>query len=478
MIKGEHMDINLKNDLENINILMEKIKDTSCTFLNGIDKIPSVPMSSFNRCDDTLSLEGVGTESALEEFRKRFYEGITSSSGPRYFGFVTGGSTPAALMGDWLVSAFDQNATARDNSSAALIEEEAIKLLKKLFGLSDEFTGTFVTGATMANFVGLAIGRQWAAKKLNYDIAQNGIYGMQPINIVSATPHSSILKSLSMLGMGRGTLNYIPCVKAREAIDIEALEKYLKNNSSPCIVVANAGTVNTVDFDDLKKLSELKKKYVFYLHVDAAFGSFAACSPKFSSLLEEINSADSITIDAHKWLNVPYDCAMQFTKHPKLQLQVFQNNAVYLGEVSENPDFVHLTPENSRRLRALPVWFTLKAYGKKGYEEIVERNCSLAQMLTESIRASKCFNLLAETRLNVVCFTINSDNSNVTLEQVQKLLNLINKDGKAFFTQTIYKGTPGIRAAICNWRTEEKDIEIAFNTLREAYSKLWNGLIL
>lgn len=167
---------------------------------------------------------------------------------------------------------------------------------------------------------------------------------------------------------------------------------------------------------------------------------------------------------------------MQFTKHPKLQIQVFQNNAVYLGELSDKPDFVHLTPENSRRLRALPAWFTLKAYGQNGYQEIIERNCNLAQLLSKKIDESKNFSLLSTTRLNVVCFTINLENDNVNLEQIQQFLNLVNKDGRAFFTQTVYKGIAGIRAAISNWRTEEKDIEIAWEVLNKAYESYYETI--
>lgn len=464
------MDKYLKSDLDNINNLLEKVKNNSCTFLKDIDEIATFPRVSKNYDNSQLNKEGLGGEKALEEFMQRFYKGIVSSTGPKYFGFVTGGSTPAALMGDWLVSTFDQNATGRDNSSAAKIEIETINLLKQLFGLPQEYSGAFVTGATMANFVGLAIGRQWVANELGFDIAQNGMYNLPPIKIISAAPHSSILKSLSMLGMGRDNMHYIPSINGREAIDIEALENYLKqNNGTPCIVVANAGTVNTVDFDDIKKIGELKKKYNFFLHVDAAFGGFAACSPKYKKLMEGIDTADSITVDAHKWLNVPYDSAMQFTKYTKLQVQVFQNNAIYLGELSENPDFVHLTPENSRRLRALPAWFTLKAYGSNGYQEIVERNCSLAEVLSKKIEESKNFKLLSDTRLNVVCFTINLGDHSATLEQIQQFLKIVNEDGRAFFTQTVYKGIPGIRAAISNCRTEEKDMEIAWEVLNKAY---------
>lgn len=464
------MDKYLKNDLDNIDYLLEKVKNNASDFLKDIDEIATFQGSPNDYNTSQLNKEGLGGEKALEEFMQRFYKGIVSSAGSKYFGFVTGGSTPAALMGDWLVSAFDQNATGRDNSSAAKIEDETINLLRQLFALPQTCSGAFVTGATMANFVGLAIGRQWVSNELGFDIAQNGMYGLPPIKILSATPHSSILKSLSMLGMGRGNMHYIPSLDKREAIDIEALENYLKQmNGTPCIVVANAGTVNTVDFDDIKQIGELKKKYNFFLHVDGAFGGFAACSPKYKKFVEGMDAADSITVDAHKWLNVPYDSAMQFTKHPKLQLQVFQNNAIYLGELSENPDFVHLTPENSRRLRALPAWFTLKAYGNNGYRELVERNCSLAELLSKKIEESQNFRLLSSTRLNVVCFTINLGEHNATLEQIQQFLKVVNEDGRAFFTQTVYKGIPGIRAAVSNWRTEEKDIEIAWEVLNKAY---------
>ena len=472
------MDKNLENDLNDINILLEKVKNYSFDFLENINKIPAFPDRSNIYSPSQLNKNGLGGENTLEEFMQRFYKGIVSSGGSRYFGFVTGGATPAALMGDWLVSTFDQNATACDHSSAAKIEEETINLLKQLFGLPEQFSGAFVTGATMANFVGLAIGRQWVANQLGIHLSLDGLYSIPPIKIVSATPHSSILKVMSMLGMGRNHMHYIPTIDKREAIDIEALENHLKQlNGEPCIVVANAGTVNTVDFDDIKQIGELKKKYNFFLHVDGAFGGFASCSTKYKHFVEGMEEADSITIDAHKWLNVPYDSAMQFTKHPKLQLQVFQNNAVYLGEISETPDFVHLVPENSRRLRALPVWFTIKAYGKNGYQEIIERNCKLAQLLSEKIDESKNFKLLSTTRLNVVCFTIHFGEHSMTLENIQSFLNVVNKDGSAFFTQTIYKGKPGVRAAISNWRTEEKDIEIAWEVLNKAYNSYYNGLI-
>ncbi|HEX5168621.1 MAG TPA: pyridoxal-dependent decarboxylase, partial [Cyclobacteriaceae bacterium] len=240
-------------------------------------------------------------------------------------------------------------------------------------------------------------------------------------------------------------------------------ERHLQQVNEPVIVVANAGTVDTVDFDDLNAIGKLKNKYRFWMHVDAAFGGFAACSEKYSHYLEGINYADSITVDAHKWLNVPYDSGMQFTRHKNLQKKVFQNQAVYLGGDKASNDILNYTPENSRRFRALPAWFTLIAYGRDGYREIIERNCELAQKLREKIKASEEFLLLAPVRLNVVCFTLNR--KDLSVEMIQAFLDRIRDDGNVYFTPTVYKEIPGIRAAISNWQTLEKDIEIAFEVL-------------
>ncbi len=395
---------------------------------------------------------------------------MANTAGPRYFGFVTGGATPAAVAGDWLVSAFDQNACGSNDSIAPQLERQTIDLFKQLFGLDSHYFGSFVTGATLANFVGITLGRQWVGEQLGIDVSNDGLCVLPQLKILSATAHSSIIKSLSMAGIGRKAMHKIETLSNREAIDVTALENYLKQLREPVIVIANAGTVNTVDFDDLEAIGKLKSTYNFWLHVDAAFGAFAASSEKYAHYMTGINYADSITIDAHKWLNVPYDAAMQFTRHKNIQLNVFQNSAAYLGDPLQSPDFFHYTPENSRRFRALPSWFTLMAYGKEGIREIVERNCAAANSLGERISQSSLLKLLAPVRMNVVCFTLNQDD--VTAEMIRGFLNAIRDDGQVFFTPTQYKGIPAIRAAVSNWQTEMKDIDLAFLVLESMVGEL------
>ncbi len=459
------MNTQLKHDREHRGeILRQTLSAAEKYYSNENSIAPGVFVADLPT--DRLPDSGEGALKTLEFFEKNYAHLIANSAGPRYFGYVTGGSTPAAVAGDWLVSTYDQNACGSNDSVAPQIERQTIDYFRQLFGLESDFFGAFVTGATMANFVGLALGRQWIGEQLGVNIAQEGI-GSIRIKVFSGTPHSSALKSLAMLGIGHQSVQKVDTLPDREAVDLKKLEELLAREEEPVMVIANAGTVNTGDFDDLLAIGELKNKYKFWLHVDGAFGGFAACTDKFAHLMQGINSADSITVDAHKWLNVPYDAAMQFTKHPALQPKIFQNTAAYLSDPVKSPDFFHYTPESSRRWRALPAWFSLRAYGRSGHREIVERNCDVARLFGERIRESEDFRLLSPVRLNIVCFTLNV--RGLTPELVQTFLHAVRDDGKVFFTPTQYKGVPAIRAAVSNWQTEPSDMELAF----EAISRVW-----
>ncbi|RSN68910.1 pyridoxal phosphate-dependent decarboxylase family protein, partial [Actinomadura sp. WAC 06369] len=283
------------------------------------------------------------------------------------------------------------------------------------------------------------------------------------VRVLSGAAHSSVAKALAMLGLGRRSLVGVPAVAGREAVDPAALERALREADGPCVVVANAGTVNTGDFDDLRAVAALRERYPFWLHVDAAFGGFAALSPAHAHLVAGLDAADSVCVDLHKWLNVPYGSALQFTRRPDLQASVFRNAAAYLGPSGGAPDLVHLTPENSRRLRALAAWFTLRAYGRKGHREIVERCTACARALGDAVEAVPGLRLLAPVRLNVVCFTL------ADRPDAARLAALADRvAGEAFLTPTVHDGVPALRAAFSNWRTGEADVHRVAAALREA----------
>ncbi|CAI2414558.1 TPA: aspartate aminotransferase family protein [Serratia liquefaciens] len=460
----------LQQDLDQFPQILDHTRQLAETFLGGIKQRPVCPPLDAQQLqpgDDQLAEGGKGAIAALDHFWQRYAEGISASAGPRYFGFVTGGATPAALAADWLVSAIDQNSQLSQDTVAAAIELATVDQLKTLLGLPETFNGSFVSGATMANFVGIAIGRQWLGQQRGIDVAEQGVAALGPVQVLSANPHASSVKALSMLGIGRDALKIIDCLPGSEAIDPAALERHLASSVGiPTLVLASAGTVNTVAFDDLQRLLALRERYPFWLHVDAAFGGVAACSPRYAARLAGWLQADSITVDAHKWLNVPYDSAIQFSRHLALQMQVFQNHSAYLEAPTLRPDnYLHLTPENSRRFRALPLWMALKAYGHSGMRDMVERNVQLAQLLGTELAASEGFHLLAPVNLNVVCFAL-KDNKGDAVAARDRFIARLDRHGIVRCTPTYYHGQPGIRAALVNWMTQERDIHLALESMR------------
>ncbi|MES9524547.1 pyridoxal phosphate-dependent decarboxylase family protein [Streptomyces capoamus] len=456
----------LAGDLSRLPELLQAARDVAVREVAGLAERP-VAAAGPPPGRAPLPDAGAGGDGALARFAERWAPGFSGSAGPRYLGFVTGGATPAAVAGDWLTAAFDQNLSGAGGSWAQELERETVAWLRELFGLGEAHSGAFVTGATMSNTVGLAIGREWAGERLGVDVSRAGTAGLGPLEVLSGSPHSSITKAMSVLGLGRDRLRRVPLLPGgREAVDVAALEAALAERAGrPVIVVANAGTVNTVDFDDLRAIAALKERYGFWLHVDAAFGAFAALSPEHATLVDGLDAADSVCVDLHKWLNVPYDAAVQFTRRRDLQVAVFHNASPYLGEPEAEPDFLHLTPENSRRLRALPAWFSLVAYGRDGHREIVERCAAQARRLGAGVDTLPGLRLLAPVRLNVVCFTLAAD---PTPQRVAALARAVADSGEAFVTPTVYGGVPGLRAAFSNWRTTGADTDRVLAALAAA----------
>lgn len=462
----------LQHDLNNFENILEKTKQQGIDFLNNTENIPTSNTYSIDP-KTVLNELGLGSIEALKEFNERLAPLIVSSPGPRYWGFVTGGSTPASIVGDWLASVYDQNmqSVTSQGGNSALIEFETINLLLQLLELPDSFLGGFVTGATMSNFTSLGVARQWFGKQSGKDFAKNGV--SEPINILTATPHSSSIKCLSLLGIGSQNYTVVKTLEGnREALDIVDLEEKIKAlNGKPFILISSAGTVNTADFDDFEAIATLKEKYNFWWHIDGAFGGFAAVSEKYKHYVKGWEGADSITIDCHKWLNVPYESAFYLIKkeHINLQIETFQNsNAPYLGNAQENFNYLNVLPENSRRLRALPVWFSLKAYGKEGFRDLIEDSTALALHFGNALIEND-FELLAPIRLNNVCFTLKGEHNQ---EKVSQFLSVLNDTGKVFMTPTVYQNRKGIRASFVNWRTTEDDVKVVIEEMREVLSKI------
>lgn len=467
------MNEHLKNDSISIPHLLDIVKEQGINYLSAIEeRATSVINHTLEK--HNLPDSGYGTEEALRVFNKKFEPIMVASSGPRYWGFVTGGATPASVAGDWLATIYDQNTQTMKGQGdiSGIIEVEAIRLLLELLQLPESFLGGFVTGATMSNFTCLAVARQWLGKELGKDIAREGV--SEKVKILGATPHSSSIKSLSLLGLGSNNIVQIKIQEGnREAICIQDLEEnILKLNGEPFILISSGGTVNTVDFDDFKAIGKLKEKYNFWWHIDAAFGGFAACSDTHRHLVEGWELADSITVDCHKWMNVPYESAVFLIKeqYKILQIETFQNsNAPYLGDPMDNFNYLNFLPENSRRLKALPAWFSLMAYGKEGYQGIVNDNISWAQQFGTLIENSDDFKLLAPVRLNTVCFTLKDA---ARQDEVDVFLEKVNDTGKVFMTPTFYNQHKGIRAAFVNWMTSEEDVKLVFDIMSTVIAEL------
>jgi glutamate/tyrosine decarboxylase-like PLP-dependent enzyme len=447
---------------------LKSAHDKAADFLSGVDlRPPGVivePPPSVG-----LSEDGAGSIGALDELWIRYGDLFSGSSGPRYWGFIQGGLTPAALAGDWLCSAIDQTGQMHGDSPSVFIERDAIAMLRELFGLPEAYSGNFVSGGTMANAVGLAIGLQALGSARGVNVSEQGIGALGPVKIVSGEAHASIGQAAAMLGLGRSCVERLPLLDRRERVSSDAMRARLRElEGASLIVVGNAGTVNTGDIDDLEALADLAEEHDAHFHVDGAFGLFAAAAPSHAHLMKGIDRAGTIASDAHKWLNVPYGSGFVFTRHVHHQIAMFQSPSAYLPPTSVDLlAFQNMSPENSRRLRALPAWIALRAYGRSGYRELVERGCALAELFGQGIGTEPGFRLLAPVRLNVVCFQLLDEAAPADGERTREFVERIKQDGRLVVSRSVLWGEPCIRAALLNWRTSEADIDIAMTALRE-----------
>jgi glutamate/tyrosine decarboxylase-like PLP-dependent enzyme len=419
-----------------------------------------------------LPEEGDGALRALTELIELAEPTATRSSGPRFFHFVMGGTTPAALGADWLTSALDQVGYSWTSSPfASKLEAIAVEWLRDLFELPGEFSGALVTGATMANFTGLAAARSWWAERQGVDVDEAGLSSLPaPAMLTSGYVHPSAMQAIGMLGLGRANVRKLE----RDGIgrlDMDALAAALDElGGAPAIVIANAGEVNAGGFDPISQMADLAERHGAWLHVDGAFGLFARLAPESRQLTEGVERAHSIAADAHKWLNVPYDCGFVFVRDPERLRGTFAVGAPYLPSPDDpRPSPGFLTPENSRRARALTVWATLRAYGREGHRAMVQRHLGLARHLADRVDAAGELERLAEVPLNIVCFRANPEGvSEDRLDELNRKLGAaLLRDGRVFAGTTKYDGKVAFRPAIVNWQSREPDVDMLVDVLLE-----------
>lgn len=441
---------------------------------------------------DTLADEGIGLSATQKHILDDLVPGFNGASiSPNYYGFVTGGTTPAALFADNVVSAYDQNVQVHlaGHSIVTDVEFSALGLLVDLFRLDRSIwmNGTLTTGATASNLLGMACGREFvlqaAAVRKGVSVSSVGEYGLfevmqaaglSGLQVLSTLPHSSLVKTAGVLGIGRANVRSICVENDPIRFDMEKLELELARVDKASIVAVSCGEVNTGRFatclDDMRALREMCDKYGAWLHVDGAFGIFGRIlndSPEFLSIkrgCEGIERADSIAGDAHKLLNVPYDCGFFFCRHPNEANKVFQNaNAAYLSAGKDTgssiPSPLNVGVENSRRFRALPVYASLLSYGRTGYRNMLQRQIRLARMIAGWLfehseymalpDANTKQDLLDQTYI-VVLFSAKEDKLN------QELAARINESSKMFVSGTTWQGRQACRIAISNWRVNEE----------------------
>ena len=372
-----------------------------------------------------------------------------ATAGPRFFGYVIGGSLPVSVAANWLAAAWDQPAFAYAISPvAATLEEIALRWLLDLFGLSSTCGGAFVTGATMANFCGLAAARHRLLNNAGWDVEADGLFGAPPIKvIVGAEAHASLFKALGMVGFGRQRVFTVP-VDRQGRIRPDGLLAI----SGPAIVCLQAGNVNSGAFDPADEIIPRAHEAGAWLHVDGAFGLWANASPVHAHLLRGYADADSWATDAHKWLNVPYDSGLAFVRDPEALCAAMATSAAYLPPPSERRDPAQFTPESSRRGRGIEVWAALRSLGRAGLADLIERTCRHAQRFAEGLRAAG-YQVLNEIVINQILVSFGDE------ARTRRMIAAIQREGTCWCGPTVWQGQSAMRISISSWATTGADVE-------------------
>lgn len=404
----------------------------------------------------------------LDDLVKAADGGLMSTAGPRFFGFVIGGSLPAATAADILTSGWDQCAfNAVLSPAAAAAEEAAGAWLKELLGIPRGTSVGFVTGAQAANTVGLAAARHHLLRRVKWDVERDGLYGAPRIRIVAGVErHATVDRSLRLLGFGTEIIEPV-AADANGAIDVTDLERVLARGSDPAIVCLQAGNVNTGACDNLRAAVELVHRHGGWAHVDGAFGLWAAANPATAHLVDGVELADSWGCDAHKWLNVPYDSGLVFCSRPDVHAAAVSYTASYLvgsGTAAGASDFAL---ESSRRARGFAVWAALRELGGDGVADLVDRSCRLARRFADGL-AGGGLEIANEVVLNQVLVGLGDD------EHTDRVIDAVQRDGICWLGGTTWRGRRLIRISVSNWSTTEADVDRSVAAILRLHTDVLN----
>jgi len=416
-----------------------------------------------------LSDGGEDPGAVLDVLAAQGERGAVACPGPRYFGFVIGGTLPVALAADWLVGTWDQNPGIYATSPViSVVEEVAREWLLELFDLPRQSSVGFVTGCQMANFTGLAAARHGVLRRAGWNVEEDGLHGAPRVNLVtSAESHVTIDVSMRYLGFGTRALLRVE-TDEQGRMRADRLRRLLDNLSGPTIICAQAGNVNTGAIDPLREIAELAREHGAWLHVDGAFGLWARTSRELQHLADGIELADSWATDAHKWLNVPQDSGVAIVRHPEDHRAAMTTSAAYLVQTQGiERDAVDWVPEFSRRARGMAVYAAVRSLGRQGVADLVNRCCARARQMAGILRAIPGVTILNNVELNQVLVRFGDDD-----ELTRRVIAGVQQEGTCWLGGTTWQEKAAMRISVSNWSTSEEDAERSANAIANVWSKL------
>jgi glutamate/tyrosine decarboxylase-like PLP-dependent enzyme len=432
--------------------LLNDVAARAGAYLRGLDQRKVAPdpaaVAALAALDSPLPQTPSDAAATLDLLDRYGSPATMAMAGPRFFGFVIGGALPAALAANWLAACWDQNTCYSEITPAtARLEQTALRWLCELLDLPRDCAGAFVTGATMANFAALAAARHAVLARVGWNVEADGLFGAPPIQVVvGAEAHPTLLKALGLLGLGRARLQRVP-VDGQGRMRVDALPML----SAPAIVCSQAGNVNTGACDPVGALRE-RIGTEAWLHVDGAFGLWARAAPSRRALLAGVELADSWASDAHKWLNVPYDCGLAWVRDAAALRAAMAITAEYLPGTSRWRNPSEFTPELSRRARGVEVWAALQSLGRAGVAELIERNCRQARRFAEALAAAG-YEVLNEVVLNQVLVSFGD------AERTARVIEAVQQEGTCWCGGTVWQGRHAMRISVCSWATTDADVE-------------------